>query len=245
MDKNNAIPSEKLTTLRERAGLSMKALAQLMGYQNASSIQRYFSPSYDKPIPLNLIEKLIPALVGKGHPPIEQYEVLALGPGVITSLIAEPESAHTNEIRPLRILGEVAAGVWLEANVFEIECAETSNLRSGDGRFPIGSQYLLRIKGESLNKIAQNGDLILCINYLDANIKPKIGDLAVIERSRDGGMTIERTAKRITKHNGVVELTPESTDPRFQDPIRYNDTDPESSEVCIKAKILGSYKQFD
>ncbi|SHL75095.1 SOS-response transcriptional repressor LexA (RecA-mediated autopeptidase) [Roseibium suaedae] len=145
----------------------------------------------------------------------------------------------------LAIRGEVAAGIWLEADLFEAEAVETSTLVGHDIRHPSSAQYLLRIKGESLNKIAQDGDLILCVNYLDAHIEPKIGDLAVVERSRDGGHTIERTAKRIAQHNGVVELRPESTDPRFQTAIVYSDVDSESAEVTIKAKILGIFNQLD
>ncbi|MEJ8476429.1 LexA family transcriptional regulator [Roseibium algae] len=148
-------------------------------------------------------------------------------------------------VQTLNIHGEVAAGLWLESNLFEAETIETSTLIGCDSRFPSSAQYLLRIKGESLNKVAQDGDLILCVNYLDALIEIKIGDLAVVERSRDGGHTVERTAKRIVKHNGVVELHPVSTDPRFQNAITYSDLDPEASEVMIKAKIIGVIKQFD
>src|SRR5690349_11467517 len=75
------IATARLRRLRERAGLSMEALARQIGFRRASSYQRYenaalyrrnfFSPDF--------IEKLRPALVGKGDPPITDEEVLALG----------------------------------------------------------------------------------------------------------------------------------------------------------------------
>lgn len=165
-----------------------------------------------------------------------------------TSLQAEPD-LHAIEPpqseTPLLIKGEVAAGLWLEADVFETERQEVSNFYGGDRRFPKSFQYLLRIRGESMNKIAQDGDFILCLDFMSAGIDIKSGDIVVVERTRDGGHTIERTAKRIAQHNGVVELRPESTDPRFQTAIIYSDLDPEASEVSVKAKILGVIKQFD
>ncbi|WP_299812392.1 LexA family transcriptional regulator [uncultured Roseibium sp.] len=146
--------------------------------------------------------------------------------------------------RGLVIRGEVAAGLWLEADLFEGEKEERSNLFGGDERYPADAQYLLRIKGESLNRIAQDGDLILCVDYLQAGFEIKAGDLIVVERSRDGGHTLERTAKRIIRHNGEIELRPESNDPRFQEPVIYDEHSEEASEVRILAKIIGVFRQF-
>jgi phage repressor protein C with HTH and peptisase S24 domain len=151
-----------------------------------------------------------------------------------------PSSPHT-----LRIAGEVAAGLWLESGMFEEDAVGESVLTGGDRRFPLNHQYLLRIKGESLNKIAQDGDLILCLDYFEAGIELKSGDIVVVERSRDGGHTIERTAKRVVRHNGEIELRPESTDPRFQEPVIFNDHSEEASEVRIIAKVLGAFRQFE
>jgi SOS-response transcriptional repressor LexA len=150
-----------------------------------------------------------------------------------------PVSEPSDATRPaLKISGEVAAGHWLESDLFEQEKSEMSNVSGGDARYLANTQYLLRVKGESLNRIAQDGDLILCLDYAQAGIDLKSSDLVVIERSRDGGHTLERTAKRVVKHNGDIELRPESDDPRFQDPVIYNEHSEEASEVRVIAKIL-------
>lgn len=69
----------KLRALRARAGISMDALAREMGYRHGSSIQRYFADDYSKSLlPLELARKFAAALGGRGEPPIEEDELLAL-----------------------------------------------------------------------------------------------------------------------------------------------------------------------
>lgn len=219
--------NERIVRLRKDRGYSRAELARRSGV-SYDNLNKYERGDVEKP---------------RGN--ILELVAAALGTTEQALLYGEDDAPTVKAKTGLAIHGEVAAGIWLEANLFEAEAVEPSTLVGHDNRHPSSAQYLLRIKGESLNKIAQDGDLILCVNYLDALIEPKIGDLAVVERSRDGGLTIERTAKRIAQHNGVVELHPESTDPRFQNAFTYSDLDPEASEVTIKAKILGVIKQFD
>ncbi|POF29653.1 LexA family protein [Roseibium marinum] len=234
--------SRQLADLKNRSGLSIRAIARAMGYQNASSIQRYFSQDYSKPaLPADFVAKLLPVLTGKGEQPVTREEVLALAPDSITDLeaaLASPQAA-----RPLEIKGQVAAGLWMEAGLFETDATRKATM-AGDLRYPNEYQYLLQINGESLNRIARDGDFVLCLDYLEAGIDIRSGDLAVVERSRDGGHTIERTAKRIIRRDGGIELRPESDDPRFQDPIIFNELDEEATEVRIIAKILTVIRQI-
>lgn len=237
-----SIVSGQLVELKDRSGLSIRSIARAMGYQNASSIQRYFSSDYAKPaLPADFVAKLLPVLVGKGERPISREEILALAPVTLTDL--EAASAPSQAATALEIKGQVAAGLWMEAGLFETDDTRKTTI-AGDLRFPGKCQYLLQINGESLNRIARNGDLILCLDYLDAGIEIKSGDLVVVERSRDGGHTIERTAKRIVRRNGTIELQPESDDPRFQDPVLFNEHDEEATEVRIIAKILSVIRQL-
>ncbi len=240
MDEQSAV-SRQLVDLKDRSGLSIRAIARAMGYQNASSIQRYFSADYLKPaLPSDFVAKLLPVLLGKGEQPITREDILALAPDSITDLDAS--SAPSRAATPLEIKGQVAAGLWMESGLFETDATKKTSL-AGDLRFPSESQYLLQINGESLNRIAWSGDLILCVDYLEAGIEIKSGDLAVVERTRDGGHTIERTAKRIIRRNGQIELQPESDDPRFQEPVIFNEHDEEATEVRIIAKVLSVIRQ--
>ncbi len=229
----------KLQHLKERSGLSLRAIAREMGYSQASSIQRYFSADYAEPVlPANFISKLLAVLPGKGTPPITREDVLALADGTVAEIQRKAPSLPGTGVP---IVGEVAAGLWMEAALFETEKAEESTI-SYDVRFPTQSQYVVRVRGESLNKVAANGDLLLCVDYLSAGIEPKENDLVLVERSRDDGMTIERTAKRVIRMNGQSELMPESTDPRFQDTIVFREGDFDHTEVTIKARIVMVFK---
>jgi len=229
----------RLQDLKERSGLSLRAIAREMGYSQASSIQRYFSVDYPETgLPANFISKLLAVLPGKGEPVITREEVLALADGSVAEIQRKAPALPKTGVP---VVGEVAAGLWMEAALFETENAEESTI-SYDIRFPPHAQYIVRVRGESLNRIAANGDLLLCVDYLAAGIELKENDLVLVERSRDNGMTIERTAKRLVKLNGESELMPESDDPRFQDTILYREGDFDHTEVTIKARIVMVFK---
>lgn len=239
MDHPQATLRDKLQQLKERSGLSLRAIAREMGYSQASSIQRYFSADYPETgLPANFISKLLTALAGKGEPPITRGEILALADGSVAEIQKRVPDLPKSGVP---IVGEVAAGLWMEAALFETENALESTI-SYDVRFPAQAQYVVRVRGESLNRIAGNGDLLLCVDYLAAGIELKENDLVLVERSRDEGMTIERTAKRLVNLNGQSELMPESDDPRFQETIVYREGDADHTEVKIKAKIVMVFK---
>ncbi|MET1411704.1 S24 family peptidase [Roseibium sp. HPY-6] len=229
----------KLQKLKERSGLSLRAIAREMGYSQASSIQRYFSADYgENGLPANFISKLLAVLPGKGDPAITRDEILLLADGSVAEIQRKTTSLPKTGVP---VVGEVAAGLWMEAALFETENAEESTI-SYDVRFPAQAQYVVKVRGESLNRIAANGDLLLCVDYLAAGIELKENDLVLVERSRDNGMTIERTAKRLVSLNGKSELMPESDDPRFQETIVYQEGDFDHTEVKIKAKIVMVFK---
>ncbi|MBG6148323.1 SOS-response transcriptional repressor LexA [Labrenzia sp. EL_142] len=239
MDEQERSLHHRLQKLKERSSLSLRAIAREMGYSQASSIQRYFSSDYPETgLPANFISKLLAVLPGRGDPAITREEVLALADGSVAEIQRKtPDLPKTG----VPIVGEVAAGLWMEAALFETENALESTI-SYDIRFPAQSQFVVRVRGESLNRIAGNGDLLLCVDYLAAGIELKENDLVLVERSRDNGMTIERTAKRLVSLNGQSELMPESDDPRFQDTIFYREGDVDHTEVKIKAKIVMVFK---
>lgn len=70
----------KLRELRERAGLSMQQVAEALGYAHASGYQRYEDADMytKKYISVEMAEKLVPVLVGRGNPPIKAEEVMSL-----------------------------------------------------------------------------------------------------------------------------------------------------------------------
>lgn len=237
-----------LKDLRERAGYTMAKMAKLLGYKGASSYQRYEDPAlYTKPyLPLSLIMKLRAHLIGRGTPKITHEEIVALCHPDYRGK-ETPLGAGTGRGGPLRILGEVQAGVWKEVPIG----AET---HSDIGLLPIrpieanGQEYALLVRGTSMNKIAKDGDYIICRDVLASGVEPQIGDLVVVERIRDDGSIYESTVKRLCQHLDIADdtrrmvripyLAPESTDERFQEPIALSHPESGDAEVRIRAIVL-------
>ena len=70
---------EKLIELKDRSGLSFANIAKAGGFRGGSSIQRYFSPEFDREyLPSHLAKKFVEALVGFGDPPITRHDIEAL-----------------------------------------------------------------------------------------------------------------------------------------------------------------------
>lgn len=89
--------------LRERAGLSLDALAQGMGYARGSSIQRYedadaYKKSY---FDRDLVAKMIKPLTGKGDPKITANEVWALAGPEFQPAKESRDPAHKDTVREL------------------------------------------------------------------------------------------------------------------------------------------------
>lgn len=116
------------------------------------------------------------------------------------------------------ILGEVAAGVWVEETMSLSMADAVESVFPADPRYPIDAQYDLVVRGTSIDKIAREGDLLRCIDVVKAGIEVRDGDLVICRRTR--GQLVEVTAKRVRRRAaGAMELWPESTDPRWQEPI--------------------------
>lgn len=73
------LPREILRDLRGRSGLTSTEIARRMGHKSTNGYSRYeYESQGDKPIPYAAIRKLLPLFVGRGSPPIQQEELLAI-----------------------------------------------------------------------------------------------------------------------------------------------------------------------
>lgn len=80
MDNSAESITNRVRTLRERAGLSMAAVAKAMGFKGASSYQRYENPALYAGgyLPRDWVESFRKAVLGKGNPAIQPHEVWEL-----------------------------------------------------------------------------------------------------------------------------------------------------------------------
>jgi SOS-response transcriptional repressor LexA len=150
---------------------------------------------------------------------------------------AELRGPVAQPVRTLMIVGEVAAGVWREANADGFEPVPYE--APADPRFPKDAQCLFRVIGTSINRKATSGSLVRCVSvYAVADRlngrEPQDGDWVVARRTKNG--FAEMTVKQLRSRNGELMLFPDSTDLAHQDPIRVGRHD--GDEVEIVAFVL-------
>jgi SOS-response transcriptional repressor LexA len=147
--------------------------------------------------------------------------------------VALTDVGRTATLRYIPVVGEVAGGVWKEMNYVDFDEFEIPYL--ADPRWPEEAVKALRVKGESINRQARDGDFAA---VLDAHIAPREarpGDWVVVHRQR--GDLVESTVKRVEEIDGRLMLVPDSTDPRFQAPLPLADASG-TEEVRIVAFVL-------
>ena len=110
--------------------------------------------------------------------------------------------------------------------------------------YPLEWQYALIVRGESLNKVAKDGDRLVCLDLIKSMISLEDDDLVICERQRFNGQLIERTAKRVRMTLRGYELWPESEHPDHQGPIEWMPNgDPDENHVHVVAKVLWILKK--
>lgn len=245
LDNSPAAIANRMKFLRQRADLSLLALAQRMGYRGASSIQRYESPDYSGGyLKRELVAKLEKALLGKGDPPIQRREIWELaGPEFAEPAPhairrgADAEGFDAAALNRFPIRGEVAAGRWLETPAL-LALEEITDFVEGLSVTPGLAQwtYGLRVRGTSINRLAVDGDILVCLDAM-SGIEFVHRDLVIVERVRDQGALREVTAKRLLRQDGRWVLQPESTDAMWQTIIELDEIPQDDAETRFIAKV--------
>lgn len=237
----------ELRELRVRAGLSKAQMARDAGYASASGVQRYEDPNLftKKYVRYEVADKLCKALVGKGKPPITSNEVYALAGKDMMSLDDSrserlPIDQGTETQQDIPVVGAVSAGNWLEADAMD-EVDRTPIPISPHSKYPAKAQFALRVSGQSVNRIAQDGHYLICVDLERAQIVPQSGDLVIVERTDRNTGRREVTARRlVTDIDGNSVLKSESDDSRWQAPIPYMNGSDTADIIKITAKVLFS-----
>lgn len=137
----------------------------------------------------------------------------------------------------LPVLGSVQAGAFLVVDENQIEVVDLPHID-----VPLVSDYapekhyLLKVIGDSMNKRIPDGYHAICVEF--NGMEPKIGDIVVVERLKDGGQLVETTIKRLSEINGRCALVPESHDPKFT--TIYPDQENKGTEVKVVAKVVNA-----
>jgi SOS-response transcriptional repressor LexA len=139
----------------------------------------------------------------------------------------------------LPIVGEVAAGLWLEVDTVVDAPTHDAVPLAADPRWPPEEQFAVVVRGTSINRVAPDGAVLACIALPALRREVREGELVIVERRRHGGHDLERTAKRLRRVAGGYELWPDTTDPRHK-PIRIaGDAEPDDGiSITVIALVV-------
>lgn len=160
----------------------------------------------------------------------------------LDSLAGRP---HTEPLRSggIPVKGQVAAGVWHEVDMPDEELFEPLPVAL-DLRYPAEAQYGLVVRGNSINRFASAGDVLVCLDLGMTGLQIVNDDMVVVERIKQQAGLREVTAKRVKFVEGGMELWPDSDDPAFQTPllIHHGDDLTEDDGMRIIARVEWAFK---
>lgn len=249
-----------LAALRERSGLSLEQVAKAAGYKGRSSVQRYFEDSTIETLHPKVASKLAQAFLGKGSPPIQAADLIVLThadadhlrsivfvegvSGVASTLLRLPHhgsKANQSSALPVRsgmlpVMGSAHASSWMERSPSLDEPEDWIAVPNEHYRNKEG-QYILRIIGPSLNRVAPDGHYAICQRYGNGKHTLPNGKYVHVERTR--GDFIEWTIKRVRSEGDDVLLCPDSDHADHQQPIDYGEAE---DSVRILGIVTGWYR---
>lgn len=141
------------------------------------------------------------------------------------------------------IVGEVAAGQWIEPD----DVVDTNPMQGEyvppDPRFPARYQCAWIVRGRSVERFARDGQALVCAFIGGGSpVEPQDGDIVIAERHRAQGGLIERTAKRVRFFRDRTELIPQYEDDSLNKPLVLSESPDDEIEVRIIAVVLGVYQ---
>lgn len=148
------------------------------------------------------------------------------------------DAASSSPSFGLRVIGEVAAGTWLEGSV---HYEQSTKPVAAHPDYPANGQRLYQVAGTSINRIAANGDYLHAVDIQVAGLHPESGDLVIVRRMKHG--LAEYTAKTFVHEDGEFVLRPESTDPDWQEDIRVEGDD--DTEIQITDIVIAKWSPIE
>lgn len=188
---------ETISELLDRHGYSMKAASVAIGRAH-SYMHQYLTRG--SPIELRESDRI----------KLAQY--LGIQPN---ELVPSLKLYELHEIpSPLETMGISSAGIWRDTSL-GLPTMKGSPIAGADTRFPADKQYLIKIEGNSIDKLAGDGSYAHSVDFDATGRQIQDLDIVLAERAKPDG-TVETTIKRVKLVGGVRELWPESTDPAYQ-----------------------------
>jgi repressor LexA len=231
---------QRIKIAREAAGLSQQDLAGLVGITQQTLAKLEKDPGRGT----KHINKLARAL---GQDPLwledgvgEMRDGRALSQLPVSAPINSRGTELGMEMRPIRVVGAVQAGVWLPSVEWPIgdQFEMPLPVQIGYRGFPIQG---LMVRGPSMDEVYPHGSILICVKFLDLGREPRSGERVVAIRLHHG--ECEATVKEFRiDRDGKARLWPRSSHPDFQAPIGLGEPSAESDELQVAFLVIGSYR---
>jgi transcriptional regulator with XRE-family HTH domain len=220
-------PGERLFKARKAKKMTMDQLAELVGTSN-QQISRLEKGQIK--LTKEWAERLAPAV----EVPAKS---LLFGNAEPTEL-EKSVPFRTIPVSTLRLVGYVEAGAWLDISTAAFPEKEIQMPR--DDRFMRARQFCLEVRGDSMNACKPipilDGAILRCVDFAESGIELRTGQIAIVERTRDGGHLVEATVKRVYILPDRIELRPESTNPAHK-PLLWNEETERTGETRVTAIV--------
>lgn len=193
---------ERLRAALEEKGFNMKS-ASLKAGLNAAAVQQIVTNGKD-------------ARAGTLQQLAEAHG-LSLDAILLNRPAGGQPQLSSSDVRLAAVVGTVGAGLWFSLD--SPPHLESEPVPYVPCRYPDLEQTAYKVVGPSMNRRKiEDGDFVIAVPYWDARIAPVAGDVAIVERSRDGGL-VEWTIKEIEVTREAVRLIPRSDDPDYQEAL--------------------------
>ena len=250
--KQNALHAY-LRFVMDATNLSASKLAKKANIAS-STITRFLNDPYYKFVPSSVTIEKIASATGINPGPFfraEHYGELGLTPYASPDLYDEskwgvgsnaPEDRNDDPNDCIIIIGEAKAGNWKEPRIAGFVPGGVLALRFMD--YHSYDMFALIYKGENLNKVANDGDVLVCVNTKAFKWRIMEGDVWIIERTMENFHLIEVSARIMRTIEGRAVLTHASGDSQYQEVL---ETDEASQKLDYRVigKVAFVYKDIN
>ena len=164
----------------------------------------------------------------KTYPRIDKIELMSNYFGISKSDLVENHSSRSIAGVRIPVLGEIVAGIPIDAYQEILDYEEIPAALASQGEF-----FALKVKGDSMSPRIADGDVVICKQQSDI----ESGDIAVVTINGDTA-----TLKKVVKHSTGITLVALNT-AVFQ-PTFFTNEEVISLPVTIQGKVIELRAKF-
>lgn len=225
---------ERIKAARKERGITQGELGKLLGVGQSVVSEMEAGKLKNWPLHANAIIRAL----GKPRTYFEPDAPTEQAPTPPASVVPPIKDI----VRRIPVVGDVQAGVWLEAvarEYYEVD----EYLPIDVAGYESARLKAMRVVGPSMNKLYPPGRFVVLAEPAEAGIRN--GDHVVVERRR--GQMVEITLKEyVEEADGRIALWPRSDHPDFQEPFYLRTRDETDQDgITVIGVVVADYRRRD